>query len=157
MIRTVKGSISEVLAFRLLPGMDVLTGIKEACESAGVKNGVILSAIGSLDGAAVCNPMPSTTAKFGWGYGAPTVFAGQIELVSAAGTICHGDNGEVLLHIHCSLSDRNGNAYGGHMVEGQNKVLMTTDVVVGVLDKINMIRQFDEETGVLMFHPEAME
>ncbi len=156
MIRTVHGSVKEAVAFRLGPGMDVMNGIKEACQQEGIKNGVVLSAIGSLDGATVCNPMPVSTAKFGFGYGKPTEFVGQIELISANGTICHGDNGEVLLHLHCSLSDRNGNAYGGHMVEGMNKVLMTTDVIVGVLDKIDMIRRYDEETGVPMFHPEPL-
>jgi len=35
---------------RLTPGTDVLLGLTEACKRAHINNGVILSAIGSLNG-----------------------------------------------------------------------------------------------------------
>ena len=63
------GSIKRVVAFRLKPGMDVLKGIEEICKAENIKNGVILSGIGSLDGAAFCNPVPLKDKKAGCVYG----------------------------------------------------------------------------------------
>ena len=45
-----QGQLTRVIAVRLRPGTDVLAGLTEACSRAGISNGVILSAIGSLDG-----------------------------------------------------------------------------------------------------------
>ena len=44
-----QGQLTRVIAVRLRPGTDVLAGLTEACSRAGISNGVILSAIGSLD------------------------------------------------------------------------------------------------------------
>ena len=76
------GSIKRVVAFRLKPGMDVLKGIEEICKAENIKNGVILSGIGSLDGAAFCNPVPLKDKKAGYGYGEPTILYGPIELTA---------------------------------------------------------------------------
>lgn len=152
MIQTVKGSFKELIAFRLPPGTDVMEGIKQGCEENNIKNGFIISAIGSLNGAVFLNPVPIAQMKLGYGYGEPIVLRGPIELVSAVGMICHNGE-ETLLHIHCCLSDQHGNGYGGHMTEG-NKVLITTDVMIGVVDGIDMIRKMDEEAGIPIFHPE---
>ena len=139
------GSIKRVVAFRLKPGMDVLKGIEEICKAENIKNGVILSGIGSLDGAAFCNPVPLKDKKAGYGYGEPTILYGPIELTAAAGMICHDDDGNLLLHVHMSMSDQHGTGHGGHLIEG-TKVLLTTDGLV-------MGRRFDEELGVPLFAP----
>ena len=52
-----QGNLTRVIAVRLRPGTDVLQGLTEACRRAGINNGVILSAIGRLDGVAYCNPV----------------------------------------------------------------------------------------------------
>ena len=52
-----QGKLGRVVALRLRPGTDVLLGLEEACKRAGINNGVILSAIGSLDGVQFCNPV----------------------------------------------------------------------------------------------------
>lgn len=151
MTNVVKGSLKEVIAFRLRPGADVMKSIQEICEREQIKNGIIMSAIGSLNGAVYCNPIPKEEIKIGYGYGTALRLYGPIELVSATGMICHGDDGTVQLHVHCALSDQNGNAYGGHMLEG-NHVLITTDVVIGVLDGIDMGRRVDDEIGMPVLH-----
>ena len=139
------GSIKRVVAFRLKPGMDVLKGIEEICKAENIKNGVILSGIGSLDGAAFCNPVPLKDKKAGYGYGEPTILYGPIELTAAAGMICHDDDGNLLLHVHMSMSDQHGTGHGGHLIEG-TKVLLTTDMVIAELDGLVMGRRFDEGT-----------
>ena len=140
------GSMKRGVAFRLKPGMDVLKGIEELCKAENIKNGVIVSGIGSLDGAAFCNPVPLKDKKAGYGYGEPTILYGPIELTAAAGMICHDDDGNLLLHVHMSMSDQHEKGQG-------TKVLLTTDMVIAELDGLVMGRRFDEELGVPLFAP----
>ncbi len=151
-IEYASGNIKRVVAFRLQPGMDVLNGIEEMCHRENIQNGVILSGIGSLNGAVFCNPVPMKDKKAGYGYGAPTVLYGPIELTAAAGMICHDDDGNILLHIHMSMSDQHGTGHGGHLIEG-TKVLLTADFVIAQLDGLVMGRRFDKELDVPLFAP----
>ena len=73
-------------------------------------------------------------------------------LTSGAGIICHDDEGNTNLHVHMSLSDRYGNAHGGHLVEG-TKVLLTVDVMLAEVDGLVMGRKFDNELEVPLFAP----
>ena len=138
-----EGRLGRVIALRLKPGTDVLLGLTEACKRAGINNGVILSAIGSLDGVSYCNPVELPT-KAGYGYGEVLHLTGPIELTSGAGN--------TNLHVHMSLSDRYGNAHGGHLVEG-TKVLLTVDVMLAEVDGLVMGRKFDNELEVPLFAP----
>ena len=151
-METAEGKLGRVVAIRLRPGTDVLLGLTEACRRYGINNGVILSAIGSLDGVQFCNPVELPETKAGYGYGEVLHLTGPIELTGATGIICHDDEGNTNLHVHVSLSDRHGNAHGGHLVEG-TKVLLTTDVVIGEIEGIVMGRKFNEELGVPLFAP----
>lgn len=148
------GKIGKILAFRLEPGEYVLEGIKKACEDANIKNGVIISGIGSLDGARYFNPIPMNDKKAGYGYGEELILRGPIELVNVNGMICEGEEGETLLHIHCGFSDQYGNAYGGHLIDG-NKVLLTVDIVVGEIEGMIMGRRYDENLEVFVFNPKS--
>ena len=145
------GQLSRVIAVRLRPGTDVLKGLEEACRRAGINNGVILSAIGSLDSPCFCNPVELPT-RAGFGYGETLHLTGPIELTNASGIICHDDEGVTNLHVHVTMSDRHGNAHGGHLVEG-TKVLLTTDVVIAEIKGLVMGRKFDEELEVPLFAP----
>jgi len=147
-----QGKIGRVIALRLKPGTDVLQGLTEACIRSNLNNGVILSAIGSLDGVKFCNPVELPDSKAGYGYGEILHLTGPIELTSAAGIICHDDEGNTNLHVHVSLSDRHGNAHGGHLVEG-TKVLLTVDVILAEVEGVVMGRKFSEELGVPLFAP----
>ncbi len=147
-----EGNIKRVFAFRLTPGMDVVEGIVSLCEKNGIKNGIILSALGSLDGARFYDPVELPDKKAKYGYSDPIILEGPIELLSLSGMICHGENDEILTHFHFSLSDQNGRGYGGHVIEG-NKVLITVDVVLSELEGINMGRKYDENLELEIFDP----
>lgn len=147
-----QGQLGRVFAVRLKPGTDVLLGLEEACKRNKLNNGVILSAIGSLDGVKFCNPVELPDKKAGYGYGETLHLTGPIELTSAAGIICHDDEGNTNLHVHMSLSDRHGNAHGGHLVEG-TKVLLTVDVIMAEVEGLVMGRKFDPELEVPLFAP----
>ena len=148
------GKIGKILAFRLEPGEYVLEGIKKACEDANIKNGVIISGIGSLDGARYFNPIPINDKKSGYGYGEELILRGPIELVNVNGMICEDEDKQTLLHIHCGFSDQYGNAYGGHLIDG-NKVLLTVDIVVGEIEGMIMGRRYDENLEVFVFNPKS--
>ncbi len=152
MIKTAQGNIKRIVAARMSPGEDVLLGLEKICADYGIKDGIILTAIGSLDGAQFFNPVPLKDKKAGYGYGEPIILRGPIELVSMSGMICHNDEGETLLHIHYSLSDQHGTGHGGHVIEG-NKVLMTVDVVIAEVDGVEMGRGYDEDLEVFIFAP----
>ena len=146
-----QGKLGRVIAVRLKPGTDVLLGLQEACERNGINNGVILSAIGSLQDPHFCNPVELPT-KAGYGYGEVLHLTGPIELTNASGIICHDDEGNTNLHVHMTLTDRHGNAHGGHLVEG-TKVLLTVDVIIAEIEGVVMGRKFDEELEVPLFAP----
>ena len=150
-METAVGGLSRILAVRLKPGTDVLLGLEEACKANGINNGVILSAIGSLRDPHFCDVVELPT-KAGYGYGETLHLTGPIELTSAAGIICHDDEGNTNLHVHVGLSDRHGNAHGGHLVEG-TKVLLTVDVIIGEISGVIMGRKFDNELEVPLFAP----
>ena len=141
-----QGRLSRVIAVRLRPG----TG--DPCRRSGINSGVILSAIGSLDGVAYCNPVELPDRKAGYGYGEILHLTGPIELTSGTGIICHDPEGNTNLHVHMGLSDRYGNAHGGHLAEG-TKVLLTVDVIIAEIEGLVMGRQFDEELEVPIFNP----
>ena len=51
-----------------------------------------------------------------------------------------------------TVTDRHGNAHGGHLVEG-TKVLLTVDVILAEIEGLVMGRKFDEELEVPLFAP----
>lgn len=146
-----QGKLGRVIAVRLKPGTDVLLGLQEACERNGINNGVILSAIGSLQDPHFCNPVELPT-KAGYGYGETLHLTGPIELTNASGIICHDDEGNTNLHVHLTVTDRHGTAHGGHLVEG-TKVLLTVDVILAEIEGLVMGRKFDTELEVPLFAP----
>ena len=146
-----QGKLGRVVALRLKPGTDVLLGLEEACKRSGINNGVILSAIGSLDSPHFCDVVELPT-KAGYGYGEVLHLTGPIELTNASGIICHDDEGNTNLHVHMTLTDRHGNAHGGHLVEG-TKVLLTVDVIIAEIEGLVMGRKFDEGLEVPLFAP----
>ena len=146
-----QGKLGRVVALRLKPGTDVLLGLEEAYKRSGINNGVILSAIGSLDSPHFCDVVELPT-KAGYGYGEVLHLTGPIELTNASGIICHDDEGNTNLHVHMTLTDRHGNAHGGHLVEG-TKVLLTVDVIIAEIEGVVMGRKFDEELEVPLFAP----
>lgn len=152
MIESAKGKLQDIVAFRLPPGTDVFQGIVEICKQYNIKNGVILSALGSWKKASFCNPVTLPNGKPG--YGSTTVLSGNgfYELLNFSGMISHDESGNILPHVHLTVSDELGNAHGGHLVEGC-EVLLTTDIVIGICADIIMGRRFDEDLGVPLFAP----
>lgn len=147
-----QGKPGRVLVLRLKPGTDLLGGIQAACERYQIHNGVVLSAIGSLACVRYCNVEALPEKKCGYGYGAVLALDEPIELTGAGGVICSDAEGNINLHIHISMSDKTGKAYGGHLAEG-TRVLMTADIVLGEIEGVSMLREHDPEMDVYLLSP----
>ena len=152
-IESAQGSIKRVVAVRLQPKTDVYLGLVETCKKYGINNGVILSAIGSISDLHYCTVDILPNSKAGYGYNADLTLTGPLSLTSAAGIICHDDDGETNLHVHVTVADKYGNMHGGHLREG-TEVLLTFDAVLAELDGVDMKRKFNEDLGVPIFAPE---
>lgn len=153
-IEMTKGNLGRVIVVRLRPGADVLLSLEEACKENHITNGVILSAIGSIQSPQFCDVVELPT-KAGYGYGETLHLTGPIELTSASGVVCHDDAGEINLHVHVDLCDRHGNAHGGHLAEG-TKVLMTLDAVIAEVEGIDMRRKYNDELGIPLLAPRQL-
>ena len=154
-MKTAEGRLGRVVVIRLTPGTDLLDGIHKACEKHRIHNGVVISAIGSLACVRFCDVEALPEKKCGYGYGRILALDETIELTGAGGVICSDAENNINLHIHISMSDKNGKAYGGHLVEG-TKVLMTADIVLGEIDGISMLREYDEEMDVYLLSPQQL-
>lgn len=114
---------------RLHPGQDLKGSLLQIRDSEGLKSGVVLSMVGSLDEAVL--RMADGNKK---------AIKGPLEIVSATGTIA--TNG---VHLHVAVADENGTVTGGHLLEGC-PVHTTAEICIGCPDMV-FERVFDSETG----------
>lgn len=149
-INSAVGSIKNIVAMRLAPNEDLIKGLLQVCQEHNIQNAIILSGLGSLNGARFYNPVVQPHKKAGYGYGELIEMEGPLELLALSGMICNNDD-KLDPHIHFSVSDSEGRAYGGHVVEA--KSLLTIDIVIGEVDKIQMGRSYDESLEVKIFNP----
>lgn len=118
-----------MIVFRLVHGQDLKTCLKNLTYKNGVKSGIIVCIVGSINNAVL--RMSNGDKK---------VFRGPFEIVSCEGTISQDG-----VHVHISVSDENGRVFGGHLLEGC-KIYTTAEI--GIIEtKIMLKRIFDPETG----------
>ena len=141
-----KGAFKNIYAVRFEPGEDVMLGLEKFCTEQGIGHGVILSAIGSLQGCSFFDPEELKDKPGLYGYGDPSELPCPIELISMSGIICTEEDGKVSLHVHASFADEHGKEYGGHFKEG-NRVLTTVEMVIGEMDHIYMSRRLEPNRG----------
>lgn len=72
----------------------------------------------------------------------------DMEILSLAGNISIKD-GKSFVHAHITLSDRNGKAYGGHLMPGT--IVYAGEYVIQVLNGPDLIRDFDEITSLYLW------
>ncbi len=121
-----------IIAKRLLPGADFREELEKLISENGVRAATILCAVGSLRQA----HLRMADAASG------SLFDGPFEIVSCTGTVGVGG-----LHVHLSLSDKNGKTIGGHLLSGC-KILSTIELVAADLsDEMSFDRQMDKDTG----------
>jgi predicted DNA-binding protein with PD1-like motif len=148
-MKTVKGKISDIIVIRLKNGESVMKSIKQACVENGIKNGVIINMVGSMDGACYSVPVKDLSKESGVTGSGPVWLEGPVELLTAQGEIRHQDD-EVSVHIHGTFADSTGIAHGGHIEGEANKVLFTINVVIGIIEGVDMGLEREEALGFSM-------
>lgn len=154
-MKTAKGKLNEVLVVKLQRGDELTSGIRKACIEHGVTSGVILSMVGSLFNIHCINPITDSSKKCGVG-DVDLKFDEPVELMTGQGEICQKENGELLVHIHATIADSQGNAYGGHLVGEDNMVLNTINAFIGIIDGVDMGIEWDETIGLMQFSPKTI-
>ncbi len=114
---------------RLKPGEDLKKGIINILKQKGIKSGVIICIVGSLNSAAL------RMAK-----GNIKTLEGPFEIVSAEGTISMDE-----IHVHIAISDAEGHVMGGHLRSGC--IINTTAEICILKSDKTLKREFDPKTG----------
>ncbi|WP_163099935.1 PPC domain-containing DNA-binding protein [Peribacillus alkalitolerans] len=145
------GSPGKIVAARLLPGTDLLTGIEEICRENSIKSASITNCFGSFQSTGFLYLVPKPESSIGAGYSDLIGVEGPIELLNGTGVVCQRDD-QYELHVHGTMCDKEGRVFGGHLVKGENPVI-TVDMVITEIKEMNLYRKFDEETGGNQFYP----
>jgi uncharacterized protein len=120
-----------VLALRLGPGQDLRQQLETFVKQKKLRAGFIITAVGSLRSASIrLADQPNAQS-----------FDGKFEIVSLVGTL--GQDG---VHLHVSISDKEGRTLGGHLVEGC-LIYTTAEIVIGDAPGLSFAREQDKDTG----------
>ncbi len=127
----------KVHVFRVKPKQELLGSIASYCREHGIKSGVVIGIIGSVERAKL-NYLMELPGKY-----EGVEYDGPLEIVCAQGSVALKDN-ELIVHIHIQLSEQKA-CHGGHLAEAI--VFSTAEVVIAELD-YQLKRQFDSYTGL---------
>ena len=120
--------------FRLRPGQEIRSEIQKYAKENKIKAGFIITCVAGLDYARLrmAGATPDNQNEREWNE--------HLEVVSMVGTVEEDD-----CHLHVAVSDKEGNAFGGHLHEAT--VFITAEVVIGEDENRVFSREMDDETG----------
>ena len=127
---------------RLEHDTDLLGNLTSVCKENDVKLGVF-SVIGAVKG-----------AKLGFynqqerKYEEKIDLKKKLEITSLSGNISMMDS-EIFVHAHITLADREGNAYGGHLMPGSR--VFAAEYYIKELTGTVLTRKNDPETGLSLW------
>lgn len=119
-------------AFRLHPGDDLKQSILAFAAAQPIRAGCVVSCVGSLRRAVL---------RFADCREGTELPGDRYEIVSLAGTI-----GERGAHLHIALADRDGQMFGGHLLDGC-LIYTTAEIILAELPGLIFHREPDSETG----------
>ena len=121
----------KIFAIRLKPNQDLKESLKNFVISNNIEAGFILTTFGSLKQASLRFANQNDSK----------VLHDKFEIVSLVGTLStHG------IHLHISISDKDGKTIGGHLEKGC-LIYTTAEIVIGVSEDFIFVRTVDENTG----------
>ncbi|MEK6921314.1 MAG: PPC domain-containing DNA-binding protein [Nanoarchaeota archaeon] len=121
----------KTFAFRLHPEQDLKKELVSVCAEKNIQSGFILTCAGSLKRATLRLANENIVKDF----------EQKFEIVSLVGTLCQEG-----VHLHISISDDEGNTFGGHIQEGCI-IYTTAEIVIGELEDVVFSRKPDAQTG----------
>lgn len=116
---------ARLAAFRLRPGDDPLLGLRQVQVRTGARAIAVVTCVGSLTRAQIRHANRP----------AGTRYQGHFEITSLTGTV--DPAGE---HLHVTITDGEGRAFGGHLLPGSS-VYTTAEIVVALLDDLAFTRE----------------
>jgi len=147
-----QGHLSSVVMIRISPGSDIIEGIEKVCGQCDIDSGVITCCIGSLQKFSYLIAVPLKN-KIGSGYSDPKLLNGPLEFLCAQGMIGKEESGETFVHLHGLVSDKDGNVHGGHLIKGENPVLVTCEIMISQIQGVKMIRTYDPKVDMKVLMP----
>ena len=121
----------QALALRLRPNQDLKAELDDFAKKHGLEAACVLTCVGSL-----CQAVLRLADQHD-----VTEYVRKFEIVSLTGTLSQRDS-----HYHISLSDGEGQLIGGHLWEGC-LIYTTAEIVIGLLQDVRFVREFDAESG----------
>mmetsp|Transcript_32978 Transcript_32978/g.46832 ORF Transcript_32978/g.46832 Transcript_32978/m.46832 type:complete len:148 (-) Transcript_32978:305-748(-) len=132
-----QSGIVKAHCIRLLPNDDLVPSLQKAAqqamENSNSSSAFIMTAVGSLTEvklrlANACRGQPNEIKEW----------KERFEIVSLVGTFSKDSK-----HLHMSVSDKDGNTYGGHVMSG--KIFTTLELVLGTVEGVAFEREVDVE------------
>jgi uncharacterized protein len=147
------GQTGRVIVARLLPGTDLVATIRAICTEHGVRSGVVLGSLGTLQRARLLTVAKVPTHKSGVGYSDPLLLDGPIEFINGQGIISELEDGSIFVHFHGTITDTAMNLYAGHFDPVGNPVLSTMDITIVEAIGVHVRREPDPETDLVLNYP----
>ncbi len=134
---------TELIALGIQPGEMLLESIQAACADRDVRNGVVVSGIGTLK---TCHMHYIEHTDF-----PPTDrfyrLEKPLELLSVSGIIADGRP-----HLHIVVSCGDSEVYAGHL-EPESEVAYLAEIAVLKCNDLTMTRRLDGERGIKLLGP----
>lgn len=121
----------KTFALRLRPGQDLKTELLAFAKAQGLQAGLVLTCVGSL----------SKTSLRLAGKDQIKVWEEKMEILSLVGTLSADG-----AHLHLGIANGEGQAFGGHLVEGC-LIYTTAEIVLAELEDLKFLRVVDPATG----------
>jgi predicted DNA-binding protein with PD1-like motif len=125
----------KMVATRLREGQDLKQSIEKLVAAMNISAATVISAVGSLSAATLRMAGAEAAAQD------VRTLKGPFEVVSLTGNIGPGR-----IHLHMSISDKDGHVIGGHVKEGCT-VHTTIELVLAVEDTLVFGEETDPQTG----------
>jgi uncharacterized protein len=125
----------KIHTFRLKPGEDLKLGIEQYVHKNKIKAGFIITCVGAVKQITLRMAGAEPDAQD------VRVLIGPFEVDGMVGTV--SING---CHLHVTVSDKEGHAFGGHLKEN-SLVYPTAEIVIGEDETKTYDRIMDEITG----------
>ncbi|HEX68906.1 MAG TPA: DNA-binding protein [Candidatus Bathyarchaeota archaeon] len=139
-----EGKIGRIVFSRIFEDEDLLEGIKKRVKKLKAKAG-LLFLIGSLKEACL--------GFYEKGKYKRVEVKKPLEIASCMGNISVKENGELVIHAHMVVSDKSGNAYGGHLLKGC-KVAATAELMLIEVPEVDLKRKFEDKYRLYLLNIE---
>ena len=123
---------------RIDDGIDLLEGLTSVCLKENITLGRV-EGLGAVRKARV-GFYDQQALKYSY-----CMFDNPLEITKLVGNISQKDQNP-FIHAHITFADKNGNAYGGHLVSGT--VVFMCEFILEIYDGVVLERIYNDKTGL---------